>query len=189
MGKLTFILGGARSGKSALAQRLAGQRATRVAYVATAQALDSEMASRIAAHRRARPAQWLTLELPCGVGAALRREPPQADLVLLDCLTLLVSNALLAAAGDEQAPDESAVARAVEAEVSALLLAIQESSFEWIVVSNEVGMGLVPPYPLGRMYRDLLGKANVQLAQVASEAYFLIAGMPIPLHQLAVTGL
>ncbi|MDD2695919.1 MAG: bifunctional adenosylcobinamide kinase/adenosylcobinamide-phosphate guanylyltransferase [Anaerolineales bacterium] len=188
MGKMTFILGGARSGKSAFAQRLAGQRGAQVAYVATAEALDPEMAARIAAHRQARPAGWITLELPRQAGERLHQNPPQADLIILDCLTLLVSNALLSVAGNEDAPDEATTSAVVEAEVSALLHAIQESSAEWVVVSNEVGMGLVPSYPLGRLYRDLLGKANVQLAQAADEAYFLVAGLPLPLHQMVAPG-
>jgi adenosylcobinamide kinase/adenosylcobinamide-phosphate guanylyltransferase len=95
MGRLTFILGGARSGKSTFAEHLASQRSDRVAYIATAQALDDEMAARIAVHRRERPASWQTLEIPAGIGKAMRSNPPNVDVIIIDCLTLLVSNLLL----------------------------------------------------------------------------------------------
>lgn len=184
MGRLTLILGGARSGKSSFAQRLAGERAGQVVYIATAQALDDEMAARIQAHRQDRPAEWSTLEIPLHVGLRLQEQPAAAELFLLDCLTLLVTNLLMAASPQDGEPDEHQAAEAVEAEISALLVAIQEGEAEWIVVSNEVGLGLVPPYPLGRVYRDELGRANQRLASAADEVYFMVAGLPLPVHQL-----
>ncbi len=177
MGKsLTLILGGARSGKSTLAQAMAQAAGGRVLFVATAAALDGEMAARIAAHRAARPAGWATLEAQTRVGAAIRAWPDPADTVLLDCLTLLVSNRLVAL--PEDAPAE-ATHRAVLEEVDGLLAAYNASPTDWIIVSNEVGLGLVPPYPLGRLYRDELGYANQRLAQAASRVAFLVAGLPL----------
>jgi len=181
MGKLILVLGGARSGKSTFAERLAAQRGGRVVYIATAQALDEEMASRVAAHRQKRPAAWQTLELPTGVGQALLANPPQTDIIVLDCLTLLVSNLLLEASSDPDHPDETQAAAQVDAEIQGLLEAYQSSRAIWIVVSNEVGMGLVPPYPLGRVYRDLLGWANQRLAERADTVYFMLAGIPMKL--------
>lgn len=181
MGKLTVILGGARSGKSTYAENLAQQHGGKVAYIATAQALDDEMATRIAVHQRKRAGAWQTLEIPSGVGKVLLANPLQADVVLLDCLTLLVSNLSMLAAPDVDEPDEQAVAALVEAEIGELLTAIQAGAAEWIVVSNEVGLGLVPPYPLGRIYRDWLGWANQRLAQAADKVIFMIAGIPMRL--------
>jgi len=181
MGKLTLILGGARSGKSVYAEKLAGQGGGRVTYIATAQALDEEMAARIALHRSKREANWLTLEIPLGVGAAWQAHPLSCEVVVLDCLTLLVSNLVLAASPDADHPDEGAATAQVEAEVGQLLRAIQASQASWIVVSNEVGMGLVPPYPLGRVYRDQLGLANQQFAARAEEVFFMVAGVPMRL--------
>jgi adenosylcobinamide kinase/adenosylcobinamide-phosphate guanylyltransferase len=183
MGQLTLILGGARSGKSNYAKQLAEARGKQVVYIATAEALDPEMQVRIEDHKKERPAQWKTLEIPRDVGRAIRDQPIHAEVVLLDCLTMLISNVLLAANDSNEVPDEDEASRAVEAEMETLLSAIQDSPADWIVVSNEVGMGLVPPYPLGRMYRDLLGKANQKLASAADEVYLLVAGIPIPLRE------
>ncbi len=176
--QLTFILGGARSGKSTYAEQLAAAQGERVLYVATAQAGDEEMAVRIAAHRAARPAQWRTLEAAQGVGAAIRTTlaHEKADVVLVDCLTLLASNVLLTL--PEGAAAES-VESALYAEVAELLAAYAASDAAWIVVSNEVGLGIVPAYPLGRVYRDALGRANQQLAAAADRVLFMVAGLPM----------
>jgi adenosylcobinamide kinase/adenosylcobinamide-phosphate guanylyltransferase len=177
MGKrLTLILGGARSGKSAYAQRLAAERGSHVLYVATAEAGDDEMAARIAAHRAERPAHWQTLEAPRQVGSAIRVVAGDAGVVLIDCLTLLASNVI--APLPEPVTGEAAES-ALNAEVDELLAAYAESAAEWIVVSNEVGLGLVPPFPLGRAYRDALGRANQRLAGVADEVLFMVAGLPM----------
>ncbi len=180
MGQLILILGGARSGKSAYAERLAQERGGAVLFVATAAAGDEEMAQRIAAHRADRPAAWQTLEAPTGVAAAIAACDSAADILLLDCVTLLVSNLLLA----REAAGEAAIGRAIDAEIEALLAAIAVMEATWIVVSNEVGMGLVPPYPLGRAYRDLLGRANARLAARADRAYLLVAGLALDLKRL-----
>ncbi|MDI6694976.1 MAG: bifunctional adenosylcobinamide kinase/adenosylcobinamide-phosphate guanylyltransferase [Anaerolineales bacterium] len=179
--KLTLILGGARSGKSTFAEGLASRSGEEVVYIATAQALDEEMAQRIATHQQKRPQSWQTLEIPLNVGQRLLDNPPQADVIVLDCLTLLVSNALLTAAPDVDQPDERAAQAQVTAEIEALEAAIQSIPAAWIVVSNEVGMGLVPPYPLGRIYRDLLGWANQRLARRADCVIFMLAGLPMRL--------
>jgi adenosylcobinamide kinase / adenosylcobinamide-phosphate guanylyltransferase len=182
MGKLTLILGGARSGKSTYAEALASKRGGAVAYIATAQALDEEMKERIDLHRQKRPSSWQTYELPTDVGRTLMDDPPQVELILLDCLTLLIANRLLEAAPDVDQPDEAGATDLVQREVNDLLEAIQSSPAYWIVVSNEVGLGLVPPYPLGRIYRDLLGWANQRLARAAERVVFMIAGVPMRLE-------
>jgi len=179
--KLTLILGGARSGKSFYAENLAAERGDHVLYIATAQAFDDEMAARIAAHRAQRPANWRTLEAPLDVGRAiahdLTHEASAPDVILLDCLTLLANNALLDL--PEPVAQEQADA-ALMAEVDALLAAYDAGgNTKWIIVSNEVGLGIVPAYPLGRVYRDALGRANQRLATAADEVIFMVSGLPM----------
>ncbi len=181
MGKLTLLLGGARSGKSNFAQALAKTLSDAVIYIATAQPLDEEMAERVAKHRNERPAHWKTLELSHAVAQSYRESGLQGAVVILDCLTLLVSNVILAECTPEEVDAGRALA-AVEREIAALYEVIEADSAQWIVVSNEVGMGLVPPYPLGRVYRDALGIANQRLASLAEEVFLMIAGIPLPLH-------
>lgn len=182
MGKITLIIGGARSGKSTHAQQLAEQRGGKVVFLATATANDDEMSERIERHRKERPTEWLTLEIPHGIANMLTRQPLQANCVILDCLTLLVSNVMLLGLTDVDHPDESAAHKRVEEELTSLSQFIQTSPADWIIVSNEVGLGLVPPFPLGRIYRDLLGFANQQIASLSNEVYWMVAGIPVPIH-------
>lgn len=184
MGRLILVLGGARSGKSAYAQRLARQLGgDAVLVVATATVGDDEMAQRIARHQQSRPPRWRTLECPRHIGAALRAELREATVVLLDCLTLLVSNVMLA---PDTAASAEAAATAVQAEIAALLQVCQNSPATFIVVSNEVGLGLVPNTPLGRLYRDLLGQANQTLAAQAQAVYLMVAGLAVDVKRLAL---
>lgn len=179
MGKrLTLILGGARSGKSSFAQALAQKRGgDAVLFVATAQARDDEMRARVANHRAARPAGWRILEAPNAIVRALESAEP-ARVVLLDCVTLWTSNVLLA--------NENAAAETLLREVDELLAWHQRAQSELIVVSNEVGMGLVPDNVLGRAYRDLLGAVNRKLAESADEVFWLIAGLAVEVKSRAV---
>ena len=188
---LTLLLGGARSGKSTYAESLAPKLGHRVLYVATAEALDDEMRARAAAHRAQRPPDWPTLEAPLNVGAALRISPHamDADVILLDCLTLLVSNIILAGGPDAPEPDVDAAWDAVEAELLALLEAYRRLGAHLIIVSNEVGLGVVPPYSLGRTYRDCLGRANQTLARMADRAILMVAGLPVDLKALPLAWL
>jgi len=183
--ELTLVLGGARAGKSAYAEQLAAGYGPRVCYVATAETRDDEMRARAAAHRARRPAGWTTLEVAAGVGAALLSGPVSADAILVDCLTLLVSNIVLAQpvldADVVSGEVDRQVSAAVVTEVEALLQAERQLGLPMVVVSNEVGMGLVPPYPAGRLYRDALGRANQRVAAAASRVVLLVAGLPITL--------
>ena len=183
MKKLTFILGGARSGKSTHAEQLAAASGGQVLYIATAQPIDEEMRTRIAMHQNRRPVSWQTRELSADVGGQLRSAAREADVVLVDCLTVLVSNLVLKASTDLDQPDTSEASRLVHAEIEELLQAARESDAHWLIVSNEVGQGLVPPYPVGRVYRDLLGWANQQVAQHADEVIWMVAGIPVPIGQ------
>ncbi len=187
MGELILVLGGARSGKSSFAERLALARGGDiVTYVATGQALDPEMRARIAHHQAERPAAWRTVEAPLHPAEALAAAPE--GVCVVDCITLLVSNLLLSLGDPERGDDTPAEAAAealVEAEIAALSAAARSRRGLTIAVSNEVGLGLVPPYPLGRLYRDLLGRANRRLADVASSVYLLVAGLPVDVKRLA----
>ena len=177
---LTFILGGARSGKSALAEQRAREYGENVIYCATAEVLDHEMEDRVARHQSRRPQSWRTVEAPHGaagkLAAALKNR--QADCVLFDCLSILTSNVLLSLdenVGEAEAFD-ALCARELD-ELFTLIAAHPET--HWFLVSNEVGMGVVPAYKLGRTYRDLLGRANQAAAARAGEVIFMIAGIPL----------
>lgn len=180
-GKLTFILGGARSGKSAYAERFALDFGGPVLYIATAEALDEEMVLRIQNHQAARPPHWFTLESPRRVGKAFMAWQEEkgceaVGLVLLDCMTLLTNNLALAL---PEPLEEVDLTLALNEELDDILAAVEVSGLHWLVVSNEVGLGLVPPYPLGRVYRDSLGRANQRLAAIADEVLFMVAGIPM----------
>ena len=176
MGKrLTLILGGARSGKSQHAQQLAAESGLPVLFVATATAGDEEMTSRIAAHQASRSKAWQTLEAPRQVGKAILERKP-GGLVLVDCLTLLASNVLGSFA---EAVEQEIFESAMDQEMEALLGAYRQTEAEWLVISNEVGLGIVPAYPAGRMYRDALGRANQRIALAADCVVFMAAGIPM----------
>lgn len=168
----TFLLGGVRSGKSALAVRLATASARPVVVVATAEPRDDEMAERIRRHREARPRTWTTLEVPLGLRSAMQGLAEDA-VVLLDCLSLWVSNAIEDGTDDDGIVDEAGVV--------AFSLARREPPS--IVISNEVGLGIVPVNALARRYRDVLGRVNAVFADAAGDAYLVVAGRALPLQE------
>jgi adenosylcobinamide kinase/adenosylcobinamide-phosphate guanylyltransferase len=196
MGKLTLILGGARSGKSSFAeQRAKDVGGDSVLYVATSEAKDEEMQQRVERHRAGRPSAWETVEAPRNVAqalrqaqdTALRQEQSGAKVILLDCMTFLVANHLMDAAAPEDDPFneprsdpfDAQIEADVVAEVEAIIDYMRETDAEMLVVSNEVGLGVVPPYELGRAYRDILGRANQILARHADEVLLLVVGIPM----------
>ena len=180
MGEISFITGGARSGKSRFAERLARETGRPLVYLVTMIAGDEELAARIAAHRRDRPEDARTIEEPRDPAGVLAAEDG-ASCVLLDCLSLWVSNRLLELG---ETPDLEAVAdlgRELDGEAERLIALARAREGETIVVTNEVGGGLVPEYPLGRHYRDLLGRVNQRAAAAADRAWLMVAGRPLPL--------
>jgi adenosylcobinamide kinase/adenosylcobinamide-phosphate guanylyltransferase len=183
---LILVTGGARAGKSTFAERLARQLGgDDVCFLATAEPLDEEMAERIAAHRAARPAAWLTVEAPRGVAEALSRQPPRRATVI-DCLTLLVSNILLESSCEPTASACGALWPEVAREIDGVIGLASARPGAVIVVSNEVGLGVVPPTPLGRAYRDLLGRANQRLAAAATSVYLVVAGLALEIKAAAL---
>jgi adenosylcobinamide kinase/adenosylcobinamide-phosphate guanylyltransferase len=187
---LVLILGGARSGKSTFAEKLAASARRPVAFIATATASDEEMRARIARHQEERPQGWQTIEEPLDLAGAVRRAGVLADVLLLDCLTLWTSNWLLTRSdvsrqGQELLPD-TRLADGPLAEIEAMLRAADalSSHHTLIIVSNEVGLGLVPEYPLGRAYRDILGYVNQRVARAAERVYLMVAGIAVDLKRL-----
>ena len=168
---VTLVLGGVRSGKSRWAQELAA-KAARVAYVATAQPLDPEMVEKIRRHREARPGHWQTFEEPLELGQVLIQHAASFDVMLVDCLTIFVANLL------ETVESDSAC---IERHVAGFLDALCVLPASVVLVSNEVGSGVVPPYPTGRRFRDVLGELNQRVAAVADNVVLLVAGLPLAL--------
>lgn len=173
---LQLVLGGARSGKSEVAERLAPKLGARVVYLAPGQARDEEMAARIQRHRERRDPAWLTVEEPLDLPGAVRRHGAPGVCLLLDGLGTWVSNLLLA---------EAPAAR-VLLQVEELLAALREAGAAAVVVSDETGLGVVPPTPLGRHFRDCLGLANQRVAAAASRVLLVVAGIPVDLKALEV---
>ncbi len=181
MASNVLILGGIRSGKSRFAVELAARRGQRVLFVATALAGDGEMRRRIRAHRRARPPQWRTLEAPREVGQSILRDRGDAEVVVVDCMAMLVNNVMQESGQVSGRLRSGVVERAVLAEVEKLIQCMKETPANFILVSNEVGSGIVPANRLARLYSELLGRANQLLASAADEVYLMVAGIPMPL--------
>ena len=168
MGKIILILGGARSGKSTYALELA-KKYKKVAFIATCQGLDKEMRERIKLHKETRPKHWKTFEEPLELAKLLGRMNKGFDCILIDCLTLLVSNLILSGESQEQVLNK----------IKGILAALREIEAKIILVSNEVGLGIVPDNKLGRVFRDIAGKANQLIAKEAQEVYFAVSGIPM----------
>jgi len=178
--RLTLVLGGVRAGKSSYAQKLA-MEGERVLFVGTAEAGDQEMAERIQAHKNNRPSGWDTLEEPLNLTAGLEPLLNDYDTVLIDCLTLWVSNLLLR--------DEDATGlKDIPTLAQELLALYKRGQASWIIVSNEVGLGVVPPTEMGRAYADELGRVNQMMAAEADAVYYMVAGLSLSLKALDTDG-
>jgi adenosylcobinamide kinase / adenosylcobinamide-phosphate guanylyltransferase len=165
---VTLVLGGARSGKSRYAERIVEGAAAAGTYCATAEAGDAEMAARIAAHRARRGRFWQTVEAPLALVPVMASEPTRGRPLLVDCLTLWLSNLLLAG-------------KPIEEETERLCAALRLADGPIVLVANEVGMGLVPETPLGRRFRDAAGRLNQDVAAIADRVVFVAAGLPLVL--------
>ena len=169
---LILVTGGTRSGKSSFAQTLADVETGSKAFIATAEPLDQEMKKRIALHKKERPAGWDTIEEPIHLAKTVKKCGETYDVLLIDCLTLWISNLLV-----NKSMNEGAILK----KISALVVSCREVPARVIMVTNELGMGIVPSNRLSRLYRDLVGKANQQVASEADEVYFLVSGIPMKL--------
>jgi adenosylcobinamide kinase/adenosylcobinamide-phosphate guanylyltransferase len=175
---IIVLLGGARSGKSIFAQELATKLGEKVLFIATGEPLDDEMQARIKEHKKYRPKSWQTIEAPRHIGMILKEQISDAQVVIIDDLTLLVSNLI----GDNA--DYPEAERIIMAEIKKLINIMDIFSVSFIIVSNEVGLGLVPDNKLGRIYRDLLGKVNQLIVQHANQVYLMTAGIPIKIKDI-----
>ncbi len=187
--RLILILGGARSGKSTFAERLAAQSGKRVAFIATATASDEDMQDRIMRHRASRPTEWKTIEEPLDLVAALQEASKEADILLLDCMTLWLSNWMGQSAFTSETDNivlENSATESALAATETLLAAVKtlDVGKTVLVVSNEVGLGIVPMHPLSRAYRDTLGWVNQRIAQDAERVYLMVAGLAVDIKQL-----
>lgn len=180
MKKVMLLLGGARSGKSHFAQEYARRSGEKVLYVATATAGDEDMRRRIEKHQQKRPSHWRTLEVPTDIGTQIETNAGDARLIIIDCITLLVNN--IFNRYDEQqfdTIDDAVLEKEVVAEIQQLQKCLKKVNASFLIVSNEVGLGLVPDNRMGRLFRDILGRANQILAQTADEVYLMVAGIPL----------
>lgn len=181
-GELIYITGGARSGKSSFAESLITEQGHRVLYIATAIPFDTEMQYRIKKHQSTRPSFWHTLEAYRGIGQTLNRQGTKFHGILLDCVTVMITNLLMDAGCDEENLTEKElelVEAKIISEVDSAIDGIRVCSHVGVVVSNEVGMGLVPDNPLGRVFRDIAGRVNQYIAHQADRGYFMVSGIPM----------
>jgi adenosylcobinamide kinase / adenosylcobinamide-phosphate guanylyltransferase len=177
---ITLVLGGAQSGKSYYAQQLAAGF-ERVTFIATAQPRDAEMREKIARHRRERPVSWRTVEAPLDLCARIRAQSREADLVLIDCLTVYVSNVMARTKRPRKRRPRNI--EHFEHDIDEVCAAIQAANASIVAVSNEVGSGVVPPYRSGRLFRDLLGQMNRKVAELADTVVLMVAGLPVTVKE------
>ncbi len=179
---IELVIGGARSGKSAHAERQAAESGLRVSYIATAQAQDAEMERRIAHHRARRPADWACAEAPLQLAATLRAAAAPHKCLLVDCLTLWLSNLFFAGAAARQAEAGEAIdCPLLAGETLALLDTLPRLPGRVVLVSNEVGWGIVPMHPVARLFADEQGRLNQRVAAVADRVTLVAAGLPLVL--------
>lgn len=183
MGNHTLIIGGARSGKSSLAEKQAKNSSGRVVYIATAISFDEGMKDRIKKHRSTRPDDWETIEQFKGFKDLSKNLAfLESDIIILDCITLMVSNLMLESGLDFDNCNMEEVDKLesyIFKEIEGLLEVVDLHNKQIILVTNEVGMGLVPPYRLGNIFRDIAGRVNQYLARKAKRVYFVVSGIPM----------
>lgn len=182
MRKIILVTGGARSGKSTFAEELAKKINGNILYVATSIPFDEEMKLRVEKHRAQRPGNWNTLEAYKDLDIHLKDKLKDYSGVLLDCMTIMVTNLFLENCADIDHisnTDAINIEERVQSEINKLLAVIQKNEVPFIIVTNEVGMGVVPEYPSGRIFRDVAGRANQMLAKEAEEVYLCVSGIPL----------
>lgn len=182
MGKIILITGGARSGKSSFAESYVAKCGKHIAYIATSQIYDDEMAYRVKLHRNRRPSSWETFEAPFNAHEAIAKAFINHDTILFDCITLYLSNYICAKETENFSLDE--LSQGTHKMIDKLIQAVQNAPDKTCVfVTNEVGSGIVPENELARKYRDLAGLCNQQLAKSADEVYFVVSGIPLQIKK------
>ena len=176
-GQVILFLGGARSGKSAFAENIASSF-DKVAYIATAEAIDDEMIERIEQHRSVRPSNWATYEVDGGLSETFEKAAEGVEAVIIDCMTVYIGRRMYKIANDNEIVEE----------IVEVIKAASSSGKTVLIVSNEVGMGVVPEYPVGRRYRDLLGVINQRIAALSDKVILTIAGIPLDIKALGIAG-
>ena len=178
---MILITGGARSGKSRLAEQFAAQQGDNVLYIATSIVTDDEMAERIAIHQQTRPAQWVTHEGYTRLGDVVRHQGADCDAIMLECITTLITNLMFDKTGDIPAEmmDFTAIEQRIMAEIEDLIAACLASPCPVYIVTNEVGFGIVPDNLLARRFRDIAGRVNQRLAAKAKEMYLVVSGIEL----------
>lgn len=182
MGRVILVTGGARSGKSSFAEQVVAGLGPEIAYIATARPFDAEMEDRIAKHRLQRPATWQTFESPTDPSRIVAAQANRCDALLLDCLTVMITNRMLAQEIDWEAPtvmQMNAIEADILSEINALLEAATAGRADLVAVTNEVGYGIVPISPLSRFFRDCAGRVNQRMAAAAAEVYLVVSGIPV----------
>ena len=182
MGKIILVTGGARSGKSSYAEKLAKETFGKILYIATSIPFDEEMKLRVKKHKAQRPKEWETFEGYKDYDINLSEKLKNTNGVLLDCITNMVTNLILEKCTDVDNINKEEILEIeayVDGEINKLIELIEMNDSKFIIVTNEVGMGLVPEYPLGRLFRDIAGRANQILAKAAEEVYFCVSGIPV----------
>lgn len=182
MSNIILVTGGARSGKSSFAEELCKIQNNNTAYIATSVAFDDEMKDRIKKHQESRPSEWNTYEIYKDIHSIVKELDEKHNTVLLDCLTLMVNNLMFTYGIDiENAnPDEiNEIEDYIKEQLTKLLEALKDTNLYFVIVTNEVGMGIVPENKLSRIYRDFVGRANQQIAKVSDEVYFVVSGIPM----------
>ena len=169
MSELIFITGGARSGKSGLAVRFAKETKSKVCFIATCRPQDGEMRERVRKHKLSRPKSWKTIEEPLDLAKAVKMASRMSSCVIIDCLTLWISNLVLSGAAD----------RDIRLYALEAIQAIRRSKANAIVISNEVGSGIVPDNQIARGFRDIAGEVNQAFARSSDKAYFAVSGLPV----------
>lgn len=182
MGKLVLVTGGARSGKSSYAEKIVAGEGEDVLYVATAVPFDDEMKLRVEIHRAGRPKEWQTLEAYKGLGGKIKSNCRGKSAVLLDCITIMVTNLMLEGEFDWEhltSEQQFSIEEYIAAEIDGFIGIAKSEAPLFVAVTNEVGMGLVPEHPLGRVFRDIAGRINQKLAREADEVYLCVSGIPV----------